>query len=141
MRIDFSSDSGFNDSSLFNRTALAAFFSAFKTTLLAYFQDKIIPVKTAEISFIYAANGLITVFTGAGKKYSMNSTLDELESTLDPHIFYRANRQFIISRESIVNIEHFFARKLVVKVAPDTPEHIVISKAKATDFLKWMEGQ
>ncbi|SEW37764.1 two component transcriptional regulator, LytTR family [Chitinophaga sp. YR573] len=112
----------------------------FKTTLLAHFQDKIIPVRTAEVVFVYAANGLIGVFTVAGRKYYVNSTLDELESSLDPHEFYRANRQFIISRNAIMNIEHSFARKLVVKVQPDAPESIVISKAKASEFLKWMEG-
>jgi DNA-binding LytR/AlgR family response regulator len=112
----------------------------FKTTLLAYFQDKIIPVRTAEVAFIYAANGLVGAYTASGRKYYVNGTLDELESSLDPHAFYRANRQFIISRNAVMNIEHSFARKLVVKVQPEAPESIVISKAKASDFLKWMEG-
>jgi DNA-binding LytR/AlgR family response regulator len=114
--------------------------SPFKTTLLAHFQDKIIPVRTAEIAFVYAANGLIAVNTASGRKYFVNSTMDELESGLDPYEFYRANRQFIISRNAVINIEHFFARKLVIKVQPDPPESIVISKAKASDFLRWMEG-
>lgn len=112
----------------------------FKTTLLAHFQDKIIPVKTSDVAFIYAINGQITVYAFSGKKYALNGTLEELEASLDATQFYRANRQFLISRDAIVNIEHFFARKLVVKLQPTPPENIVISKAKATDFLKWMEG-
>lgn len=130
--------------SIFNNNLIEKVFSQirspFRTTLLVHFQDKITPVKTTEVAFIYAVNGVLTVYAATGKKYILHNTLDELESNLDPGQFYRANRQFLISRDAIVNIEHFFARKLVVKLQPDTPENVVVSKAKATDFLKWIEN-
>lgn len=56
-------------------------------------------------------------------------------------IYVRANRQFLINKNAIANAERFFARKLVAKLKVDTPETIVVSKAKASDFLQWLEGQ
>jgi two-component system LytT family response regulator len=55
-------------------------------------------------------------------------------------LFYRANRQFLIGRRAVQNAERFFARKLVVKLLVPAPETIVVSKAKASEFLQWLEG-
>lgn len=110
----------------------------YKSALLVHEKDKIIPLQVKEIAFFYLDNSLLTVTTITGKKYFLSSSLDELEKTLDPSSFYRANRQFLINRTSISNAERFFARKLVLKLSVTTPETVVISKAKASDFLQWL---
>lgn len=119
---------------------LAQFTRQYKQTLLVHFQDKIIPVKTADITYLHYSNGIVSVYTGSHQKYILSSTLDELETMLNPGSFFRANRQFIINRQAIVNVEHYFSRRLVVKLTVTTPEQIIISKVKASEFLQWMEG-
>ncbi|WP_153796253.1 LytR/AlgR family response regulator transcription factor [Foetidibacter luteolus] len=112
----------------------------YKSALLVHLKDKIIPLQVKDVAFIYLANGLVSITTQANQKYYISSTMDDLEKTLDPVLFYRANRQFIIHRNAIANAERFFARKLVAKLHVATPEHVVISKAKASEFLAWLEG-
>ncbi|MBQ1836197.1 MAG: LytTR family transcriptional regulator DNA-binding domain-containing protein, partial [Paludibacteraceae bacterium] len=112
----------------------------YKTSLLVYFQEKIIPIKTEDIDFINSENGIVTAWLNNGKHYILNHTLDALEGMLNPSTFYKANRQFIINRKAIVNIEHYFTRRLVVKLSQPTPENIIVSKVKASDFLKWVEN-
>ncbi|WP_354004836.1 LytTR family DNA-binding domain-containing protein [Olivibacter sp. 47] len=65
-------------------------------------------------------------------------SVDELESILDPSLFFRANRQFIINRAAVQMAEHFFNRRLIVKLSVETPERIVVSKVKASDLLAWL---
>ncbi|MBO7337466.1 MAG: response regulator transcription factor [Paludibacteraceae bacterium] len=113
---------------------------SYKTSLLVYFQEKIIPIKTEDIDFINSENGIVTAWLNNGKHYILNHTLDTLEGMLNPKIFYKANRQFIINRKAIVNIEHYFTRRLVVKLSQPTPENIIVSKVKASEFLKWVES-
>lgn len=113
---------------------------SYKTSLLVYFQEKIIPIKTEDIDFINSENGIVTAWLNNGKHYILNHTLDALEGMLNPSTFYKANRQFIINRKAIVNIEHYFTRRLVVKLSQPTPENIIVSKVKASDFLKWVEN-
>jgi DNA-binding LytR/AlgR family response regulator len=118
---------------------LARFTNNYKSTLLIHFQEKIIPVKTADISFIHYANGIVSIYLANHQKHVTPSTLDELEDTLHPDQFFRANRQFIINRQAIVNVEHYFSRRLVVRLAFAPPENIIVSKVKSTEFLQWME--
>lgn len=110
-----------------------------KQTILINFREKIIPVNIHSIPFFYSINHQTIIFF-EGKEQNISYSLDELEEMLDASLFYRANRQFIINRTFVREIEHYFARKLVVLLHTKTPENIIISKAKANEFLRWIEG-
>ena len=109
-------------------------------TILVNHKDKIIPIDHADIAFFYYGQGFVTIRLLNGASYSVTHGMEEVEQTTDPRIFYRANRQFLVNRHAIRDIERFFARKLVVKITCDTPEPVVVSKAKASDFLIWLES-
>jgi two-component system LytT family response regulator len=111
-----------------------------KSALLVNEKEKIIPVQVKDIACIYLDNTVLQITTLQNKKYFMTATMDETEKILDPTLFYRANRQFLINREAIANAERYFARKLVIKLNVPTPEQIVVSKAKSAEFLQWLEG-
>lgn len=112
----------------------------YKTALLVNQKEKIIPLQVKDIAFFYLDKTIINVTTVSRQQYYLSTTMDDIEKMLDPAMFYRANRQFIINKNAIANAERFFARKLVAKLVVDTPETIIVSKAKATGFLQWMEG-
>jgi len=112
---------------------------SYKQSILVHFRDKIIPVKTKDIQYVYAANGKVLLHQIDGQDYSVNYTIDQLEQSLNPKTFSRANRQFIIHREVIKDIEHYFNRRLIVKTLCDTPEKIIISRERSQEFLRWVE--
>lgn len=111
-----------------------------KSTILVYFQDKIIPIKVADVLFFYAKAGIIKVYTSNGKMYHINKPLDDLSSELSSYQFFKASRQFIINRECIHSVEQYFGRRLYVKVNIDTPEKILISKVRTSLFLNWLSS-
>jgi two-component system, LytTR family, response regulator LytT len=39
----------------------------------------------------------------------------------------------------VVMAEHFFNRRLVLKLNVETPEQIIISKMKAPELMAWMQ--
>lgn len=110
------------------------------TTLLVYFQDRIIPLKTAEICFIHSSGGTVRAFMPQHPPYGVSGTLEELETQLSPHQFFRANRQFLINRAYIAAAEHFITRRLTVRLTCEVPEEIIISKARVPEFLRWMKS-
>lgn len=112
--------------------------AAYKSTLLVFKNEKIIPVPTIDIAFIHSAGGIVSAYTKSNQVYFINEVLDELEPQLNPNRFFRANRQFIINRDALVLVEHYFNRRLVAKLAIETPERIIVSKVKAPELLAWM---
>ncbi len=112
---------------------------SYLSTLLINIREKIVPVKTDDIAFLYYNNGVVSVYLFNQQQYFLQQTMEYLEMKLNPAIFYRVNRQYIINRNSIQEIERYFSRKLVVKVKQKVPEEIVVSKGKANLLLEWIK--
>lgn len=110
----------------------------YKSTILVNVREKIIPVATRDIAYFYMGHSGVEVCTLQQKKYFTTGSMDELEKAMDPELFFRANRQYLIGRGGIANAERSFSRKLTVKLTVPTTEAIVVSKAKASEFLHWL---
>lgn len=110
-----------------------------RSTFLVNQRGKYFPVLVDDIAFCYTEHEIVWLQKRSGEKYAVEYTLDELESLLSPVQFYRANRQFIIRFEAVKELEPYFNRKLLVRLLPAPPEPVIISKAKATEFMRWLE--
>jgi len=69
----------------------------------------------------------------------IDESLQDLEEQLPPYKFYRANRQVLINRDAIVDIEPYFNGRLLVNVTPEPEEDVIISKARSGEFKRWMD--
>ena len=116
---------------------LLSFKPVYKSVLSVYQGSRIVPIPAAEVSYVYT-NQIVTVHRH-GQNYEIRTTLDRLVEQLDPEVFYRANRQFIISKNDIDSVQYIEARKLEVVMKSETPEKIIISKSKAAQFVKWLK--
>ncbi|HDZ04998.1 hypothetical protein LCGC14_0080590 [marine sediment metagenome] len=110
----------------------------FKQTFLVGVGDQLLPVKTADIAYFFIDTGVVKAVTVQDRSYVLDIKLEDVEEALDPSVFYRANRQFIVRREAITAIKFHFNSKLLVDIHPVCSERIVVSKAKASDFKNWM---
>lgn len=119
---------------------LSAQLRAHKKSFLISYRNKLIPLDVAKIAWFYTAYEIVYAFTNEGGKYTIEFTLEQLEAQLDPAIFFRVNRQYIICRSAISDIEYFFNGRLLVNVTPASPENILISKARASVFKNWLDS-
>ena len=100
-------------------------------------RDKLVPLPVNTIVYIYIDAKTVKIVTTGGKNYFMNHTLDDLMSELDPQMFFRANRQFIVARDSIKDVSVWFGNKLAINLNVEVPEKIIVSKAKVGEFKAW----
>lgn len=107
-------------------------------SLLVMLPDKFYPLPVEDILFFYTANEKVTAYTEDGKLHPIDRTLDALGEQLDEAAFFRANRQFIISRKAIRDIDLWFGSRLSVNLTLSVPERIIISKIKSPVFKKWI---
>jgi DNA-binding LytR/AlgR family response regulator len=113
--------------------------SIYKKSFLVYVKDKIIPVLLKDIAYFYLEAEQVYCRTLEGERYVIDRTLDNIVSQCDPALFFRANRQVIVSRIAVKNLSQHFNRKLELHLKPQEPYDIVVSKVKATEFKKWLE--
>ena len=105
---------------------------------LVHYKDKIIPLSINDIAFFYTANEKVSAFTDAGEKYQVDRTLEMLQSALPTDEFFRANRQYIVARKAVKDIAVWFGSRLALNLTQETPEKIIISKARVPEFKQWL---
>jgi two-component system, LytTR family, response regulator len=104
---------------------------------LTLHRNTLIPVVQQDIAFFHKEE-LIHLHTMSNEKLiSEHQTLDELETLLNPEIFFRVNRQFIIHIQSVGKIKTTH-KGLTVQLKPPFNIDIDISREKATAFKKWI---
>lgn len=106
--------------------------------LLIMLADKFYPLSIDDIYYFYTVREKVTAYTFDGKKHPVDRTLDTLGEQLDQRFFFRANRQFIISRKSIRDVNLWLGNRLSVNLLLPVPERIIISKVKTPIFKKWL---
>jgi two-component system LytT family response regulator len=111
----------------------------YRKSFLIQVKDKLIPLAVAEIAYFFIENGMVYAVTSSNGKFIVNHKLDDIGKQLNPDYYFRANRQFIVSRESVAEINPYFNERLSIKVMPKPSIPIIISKAKATHFKAWMD--
>lgn len=109
-------------------------------TFLIHVRDKIIPLHRDRIAYCYTSNERVTACDYDGEQYPMDKTLESLQSLLPEADFFRANRQFIVARDAVQEIVVWFGSRLSLKLKVDTPERIVISKARVPEFKAWLRA-
>ena len=109
----------------------------YKERFLTLHRNTLVPVVQQDIAFFHKEE-LIHLHTMKNEKLiSEHQTLDELESLLDPEIFFRVNRQYIIHIQSVGKIKTTH-KGLTVLLKPPFNNEIDISREKATAFKKWI---
>ena len=101
------------------------------------------PVDVSEISYINTNCGIIRVFKESGRGLIIvEGSMDKIEAELDPKVFFRANRQYIININAIDKVINLWNRKIQIKLKGQflNDVTILISKEKITRFKQWLQG-
>lgn len=110
----------------------------YRKSFLVSFREKLLPIECQQIAWFHTANELVYIQTTDNQRYIIEETLEELEKQLEPDSFFRANRQYIVNRKAIQEMEHYFNGRLLIKLNPASTEKVLVSKARAAIFKKWL---
>lgn len=105
-------------------------------------RDKLISINDTVITFFFATGKHLFIYTNTGNSYLYNNNLKDLISRLDPNLFFKVNRKYIVNRNHIKEIVKHNSQKieLVLNIAiPDT-EAIILSKKEINNFKIWLDS-
>ncbi|MDR3268766.1 MAG: LytTR family DNA-binding domain-containing protein [Tannerella sp.] len=100
--------------------------------------NDLVPVNIQQVSYFYSSNGETRAVLKDQTVYHYSKALENIYNSLNPTCFFRANKQFIVSKDSIKNITIWFDKRLLVTLDIDVPERIYVSKNRAAQFKKWL---
>jgi len=124
-----------------HRSFINSFYKKQKTRLLVRKGIENIILRTSDIVIIYTENKLVYVIDKDGKKYIADKNLSDLDGELDPGVFFRVNRQYIINIGFVKGYKAYEKVKLQIDLTmPELQHQIIVSQEMAPCFRKWISG-
>jgi two-component system response regulator LytT len=112
-----------------------------KKSFLVFKHNKYITIPTENIAFFYVKYESSVIVCFDRQEYSVNYSLEHIQHVLSDQQFFRLNRQYLINFQAVKEVEHYFARKLLVTLTVPSAEKLLVSKEKVRHFLLWLENR
>ena len=111
----------------------------YKTRFMIKIGEHLQTFPVEDIDFLLGENKIVWLYHKNGRKYVIDYTLDQLEDLLEPDRFFRLNRQFIASIETIKDVIAYSNSRLkIVFKTPPNKEDIIMSREKVEAFKNWL---
>ena len=102
-------------------------------------QIKVVEIK--DIAYFYIDEKIVFGVSFTKDRYPMDLSLDQLEKQLDPERFFRINRGFIISLESIETMITYSKARIKIKLKPPCEVESITSTERSAEFRDWLKGR
>jgi DNA-binding LytR/AlgR family response regulator len=81
---------------------------------------------------------LVCMVDCKAQKFILDQSLSEIEKQLDPLLFYRVNRKYLVQMNAIKKIKTYPKSKLQLELEPVIADEIIISQENVSVFKEWM---
>ena len=96
-------------------------------------------INADEVECFYSENKGTYAATSDGRNYLLDTTLENLESELEPKIFFRVSRKFYININHIKDLISYTNSRLQIKLNHFSEQEIIVSRERVRDFKLWLE--
>ena len=114
--------------------------TSWKDRFLVKVGDKIILVRVENIAFFYSENKTTFLVTDENREYIVDESLDAIECKLNPAIFFRIGRSYIVALSQIQVVTKHFGSRLKVQLHSSRRDDLFVSRARTSEFLDWLNG-
>ena len=96
-------------------------------------------INIEDIECVYSENKGTYAYTKEGRNYLLDSTLDQLENELEPHVFFRISRKFYVNINAIKDMVSYTNSRLQIKLKTFNEQDIIVARERVKDFKNWLE--
>lgn len=111
-----------------------------RRSFLVFKENKYVAVPVENIAFFHSRYACSHLVCMDRREYPVNHSLDQIQHFITGKQFFRVNRQYLINFNAVKEVEHYFARKLLVNLIINTADKLLVPKDKARIFLQWLEN-
>ncbi|NJO88465.1 MAG: response regulator, partial [Chloroflexia bacterium] len=97
------------------------------------------PIEVSEIQYFYSLEKATFLCTNENKSYALDFSLDQIEGLVDPQLFYRINRKFLVNIKAIKEVISYSGSRLKISFKYSDEDDAIVSREKVADFKNWLE--
>lgn len=112
----------------------------YKNRFMVKLGEHIRSITAEQISLFYADGRDVYLVTTQNRKFIIDYTLESLEDILDPALFFRLNRTFILNINAIKDVLVYSNSRLKITLQQEFDKEIIVSREKVGEFKNWFDG-
>jgi DNA-binding LytR/AlgR family response regulator len=111
----------------------------YKSRFMVKVGDKIKSIAIEEILVFYSLEKATFIHTTTNRDYCIDYSIDQLELLLDPAVYFKINRKYIVSIRACTNILAWTNSRLRLKIEGVTDDDIIVARERVQDFKEWLD--
>ncbi|MEQ9261814.1 MAG: LytTR family DNA-binding domain-containing protein [Owenweeksia sp.] len=96
-------------------------------------------LKVSDVAYFYSEHKVVFAVGKEGIRYLTDKTLTALQEELEPSLFYRINRKYLVHVEGIGSLRQAGKGRLEIKLNPPVEDEVVVSQPNAAALKNWLE--
>lgn len=112
----------------------------FQKRIIIRYGDTIKMIEIPDVAYFYTEEKINFLCTKDNLRYPIDQNLDELESILDPAVFFRINRQFIVNIHAIEKMLAWSKSRVKIILKPASTHETIVSTERSPHFKEWLTG-
>lgn len=112
---------------------------SFKERFIIKVGDHIRSVEVKSVDYFVSQEKATFLQTREGKRFIVDFTLDQVEALVDPSVFFRINRKYLVSFEAITDIIAWSNSRLRLVLRNCDDREVVVAREKVNAFKEWLD--
>ena len=120
---------------------MANFFKSYKERFLVKINNTLETIYIEDISYFYSEDKLTFIMLISGKTLPLDQSLKHIEQQIDPTQFYRINRKYLVSHNSIKKMYYTSKSRIKIELTPENKNDSdlnFVAIEKIGQFKKWL---
>ncbi|KFF23693.1 LytR/AlgR family response regulator transcription factor [Chryseobacterium vrystaatense] len=104
--------------------------------------NKLKSIDEHNTAYFFASGKYLFLTTMDHQTYIYDDTIKDIIHRLNPQMFFKVNRKFIINKNAIAEIIKHSSQKVELKLSPEpeTSTEVYVSKRQITECLNWLKS-
>lgn len=96
-------------------------------------------IAISEALYFYSQDKATFIKTTDARSHIIDYTLDQVQSLVDPLMFFRIGRKYLVKIDAIEDIVAYTNSRLLLQLTHLTERDAIVSREKVHDFKQWLD--
>jgi DNA-binding LytR/AlgR family response regulator len=96
-------------------------------------------IDTKDILYFYSQEKTTFCNTTDNRNCILDFTLEQLEEVVDPSVYFRVNRKYVVRAEAILDILSYSNSRLKLRLKNSTDNDVIVARERVQEFKQWLD--
>jgi len=96
-------------------------------------------ISVTDILYFYSQDKTTFCCTVEGRSHILDFTIEQIEEMVNPQVFFRVNRKYLICAEALKDIITYTNSRLRQVLKNSTDNEVIVARERVNEFKQWLD--